>query len=62
MEKFIDLISKHGANFLKTGAFMVISAITSASLKESTSQSLQEISKDIRKARNDFREKRNIAS
>ena len=62
MENFLNLVSKHGGNFLRTGAFMVISAITSASLKESTSQSLQEISKDFRKARNNLREKRNIAS
>lgn len=55
---FVNLASKHAANFLKTGAFMVISSIASSSLRTFTAESLQEIAKDIRRARNNFRERK----
>lgn len=55
---FIDIAAKHGANVLRTGLFMVISSVAASSLRNSTTESLQEIVKDIKRARNNFREKR----
>ena len=58
MSNFADLAAKHGGNILKTGAYMVASSIISASLRNSTTQSLEEIAKDIRRARNNFKERK----
>lgn len=56
-----DVISKHAGNLFKTGAYMIISSIMSSNLRDSTTTTLQEVAKDVRRARNSLRERREQA-
>lgn len=52
-----DIAAKHAGNLLKTGTLMVISSIMSTNLRESTGETMQQLTKDIRRARNSLRER-----
>ena len=49
-----DKIAKHGSNLLKTGFLFVLSSITSQAVRNSGKETLQEITMDFRKFKNNM--------
>ena len=55
----VNLATKHAGNILKTGCIMIISSMATSTLRNSTSETLNEIARDIRRTRSVIRERKN---
>lgn len=50
-----DLIAKNGSNLLKTGTFVILSTIANQAVRDSSKETILEITKDIRRIKNTYR-------
>jgi hypothetical protein len=59
---FVNLATKHAGNILKTGCVMLISTVATSTLRNFTSETMNEIARDIRRTRAIIRERKEQAS
>lgn len=56
--EIINSLAKNAGNIIKTGGILLASTIINQTLRSQTNETMDSLTKDLRRAKNDFRLKR----